>query len=192
MRETLENSLRYATFAGVEPTSAASRCAASAPVRRSSWCGYTARASFRRRDRHDGAALDVFVAHLPDVEALDVLAELLERRLERRQRLALARERGGAREDVVLHVRVVDAALLDLGHRADERLVGRAHQGRALLALLESLAERALEELVDAAEDRRERAAREALVLLVEEAERDRSEERRVGKECRSRWSPYH
>ena len=24
------------------------------------------------------------------------------------------------------------------------------------------------------------------------EAERDRSEERRVGKECRSRWSPYH
>ena len=23
-------------------------------------------------------------------------------------------------------------------------------------------------------------------------AERDRSEERRVGKECRSRWSPYH
>ena len=28
----------------------------------------------------------------------------------------------------------------------------------------------------------------------VDEAERlqDRSEERRVGKECRSRWSPYH
>ena len=24
------------------------------------------------------------------------------------------------------------------------------------------------------------------------ERERDRSEERRVGKECRSRWSPYH
>src|SRR5256885_3418283 len=24
------------------------------------------------------------------------------------------------------------------------------------------------------------------------EQERDRSEERRVGKECRSRWSPYH
>ena len=24
------------------------------------------------------------------------------------------------------------------------------------------------------------------------EAERKRSEERRVGKECRSRWSPYH
>src|SRR2546426_11174549 len=25
-----------------------------------------------------------------------------------------------------------------------------------------------------------------------ERADRDRSEERRVGKECRSRWSPYH
>ena len=26
----------------------------------------------------------------------------------------------------------------------------------------------------------------------VEEAKKNRSEERRVGKECRSRWSPYH
>ena len=26
----------------------------------------------------------------------------------------------------------------------------------------------------------------------VKEAEAERSEERRVGKECRSRWSPYH
>ena len=26
----------------------------------------------------------------------------------------------------------------------------------------------------------------------VPSSERDRSEERRVGKECRSRWSPYH
>ena len=27
---------------------------------------------------------------------------------------------------------------------------------------------------------------------MVELAKKDRSEERRVGKECRSRWSPYH
>ena len=27
---------------------------------------------------------------------------------------------------------------------------------------------------------------------VMAEAERIRSEERRVGKECRSRWSPYH
>ena len=26
----------------------------------------------------------------------------------------------------------------------------------------------------------------------IYEEQRDRSEERRVGKECRSRWSPYH
>ena len=29
-------------------------------------------------------------------------------------------------------------------------------------------------------------------LLFVAEPARSRSEERRVGKECRSRWSPYH
>ena len=29
-------------------------------------------------------------------------------------------------------------------------------------------------------------------VAMLEEIFKDRSEERRVGKECRSRWSPYH
>src|SRR5256885_8411431 len=33
---------------------------------------------------------------------------------------------------------------------------------------------------------------RVAALLHRGEAERERSEERRVGKECRSRWSPYH
>ena len=28
--------------------------------------------------------------------------------------------------------------------------------------------------------------------LLEKNNKKDRSEERRVGKECRSRWSPYH
>ena len=28
--------------------------------------------------------------------------------------------------------------------------------------------------------------------FILPEGEDDRSEERRVGKECRSRWSPYH
>ena len=33
----------------------------------------------------------------------------------------------------------------------------------------------------------------EVLVSMIEKkAEELRSEERRVGKECRSRWSPYH
>ena len=34
--------------------------------------------------------------------------------------------------------------------------------------------------------------AQKEAALLVQQAQDDRSEERRVGKECRSRWSPYH
>src|SRR2546430_10976030 len=37
-----------------------------------------------------------------------------------------------------------------------------------------------------------ERRERFALDVLSDDHERLRSEERRVGKECRSRWSPYH
>ena len=32
----------------------------------------------------------------------------------------------------------------------------------------------------------------EYFAVSVSESQVDRSEERRVGKECRSRWSPYH
>ena len=32
----------------------------------------------------------------------------------------------------------------------------------------------------------------ESLVQKLKEKNDERSEERRVGKECRSRWSPYH
>src|SRR2546426_10164269 len=36
-------------------------------------------------------------------------------------------------------------------------------------------------------------AVRRAMVLMLKGvAQAERSEERRVGKECRSRWSPYH
>ena len=34
--------------------------------------------------------------------------------------------------------------------------------------------------------------ARQCKALIVPEMNMGRSEERRVGKECRSRWSPYH
>ena len=37
-----------------------------------------------------------------------------------------------------------------------------------------------------------ERWSPEAALKTVEDAKAARSEERRVGKECRSRWSPYH
>jgi len=33
---------------------------------------------------------------------------------------------------------------------------------------------------------------RHAIALVIESQLKNRSEERRVGKECRSRWSPYH
>ena len=34
--------------------------------------------------------------------------------------------------------------------------------------------------------------AQKSLAFLYTNDEKSRSEERRVGKECRSRWSPYH
>src|SRR3989449_2981756 len=39
---------------------------------------------------------------------------------------------------------------------------------------------------------RRARRREELKTLLLDEVRQKRSEERRVGKECRSRWSPYH
>jgi len=68
---------------------------------------------------------------------------------------------------------MVDPALLDPGHDDGQRLVGLSDEARALLAVADAFLQRRLEELVDAPEDRREGAAGEALVLLVEQAERD-------------------
>src|SRR5207249_11692177 len=96
----------------------------------------------RRRRQHDRRALDLVVAHLRDVELLEVVPELLERLLERGQRFARPRERRGACQQIALHVRVVDATLLDLRHHARQRLVGRPHEARALLALFQAPAPR--------------------------------------------------
>src|SRR5215831_1976056 len=128
--------------------------------------------SSRGRRRHDGRALDVLVADLAHVEGFEILGQLLEGLIEARQRLALPGEGRRPGEHEVLHVGMIDPALLDLGHDASQRLVRFADQAGALLAILERLGELSLQELVDAPEHRRERATREALVLLVEEAER--------------------
>ena len=40
--------------------------------------------------------------------------------------------------------------------------------------------------------ERRFETARDLYGIFFEDINRARSEERRVGKECRSRWSPYH
>ena len=48
---------------------------------------------------------------------------------------------------------------------------------------------------IDAQHAKGKYTARERIQMLLDEGsfeEFDRSEERRVGKECRSRWSPYH
>src|SRR5215468_10522269 len=156
--------------ARLQPGSALSRAATSASPSRA---GRAMRELARRGRAHDGGALDVVVADLGDVEALDVLHQLLEGLIERRQGLALAGERRGAREDVVLHVGMVDPPLLDLRHHVAEGLVGGPHQLRPLLPFLEGLGEAALQELVHAAQDRREGPAREALVLLIEETQGD-------------------
>ena len=47
----------------------------------------------------------------------------------------------------------------------------------------------AVGEMLDEAEKLAEKAKAAIKAALADE---DRSEERRVGKECRSRWSPYH
>src|SRR5437867_12078084 len=127
----------------------------------------------RGRRRYHRRALDVLVPDLADVEGLQVLRELLEGLVEAREGLALAGEGSRAREDEVLHVWVIDAALLELGHDPAERLVRLQHQGGPRLTVLEGPGEAPLEELVHPPQHGREGAAREALVLLVEQAEGD-------------------
>src|SRR6266542_5155657 len=87
-------------------------------------------------------------------------------------------------------------------HRHRQRKVGhRSRQGSGLVAdhiLLEEDPGRGVEQAEsargglqagDPAEVRRDA---DASPQVAAEAEGRRSEERRVGKECRSRWSPYH
>ena len=57
----------------------------------------------------------------------------------------------------------------------------------SVMETVTNVQENAADVLASAKELNEERAAKEA-----EESEAARSEERRVGKECRSRWSPYH
>src|SRR3989454_49344 len=129
--------------------------------------------SLARGDRHDRRALDLVVTDPGDVERLEVRAELLEGLLEGRQRFARPGERRGAGQHVVLHVGVVDAPLLDLRDALPRGRVRLADERGALPALLEALRQGELQELVPPPQDRRERPARESLVLFVEEAERD-------------------
>src|SRR5256885_15724585 len=64
----------------------------------------------------------------------------------------------------------------DQGQHREQR--DRSHDERALLQLQQHV-----QQAVECGDARRKRQAA---------AQAARSEERRVGKECRSRWSPYH
>src|SRR2546426_7743466 len=62
---------------------------------------------------------------------------------------------------------------------------------------LEVLREKKLELLLEISKDLSKQQELDRLLDKIEKLTRDvmnvdRSEERRVGKECRSRWSPYH
>src|SRR2546429_387371 len=64
--------------------------------------------------------------------------------------------------------------------------------GAALAAVILTIMVLNREALDDRAADAHAPAARAAAAAVPQEHPMARSEERRVGKECRSRWSPYH
>ena len=78
------------------------------------------------------------------------------------------------------------------GNTVTMTIFGESH-GPAVGAVLDGLAAGLPvdEAAIAAAMDRR-RARGDGLSTARTEADAVRSEERRVGKECRSRWSPYH
>src|SRR2546425_8074347 len=111
--------------------------------------------------------------------------------------------------DGQLHAAVHDAGVDDRGQLGvvDEVLPGRGEQvllrlGGEVRGVLEGDPREDLLRLSPVAFERDEHGnfvpdVLEALVVIRDRlgedlAVRDRSEERRVGKECRSRWSPYH
>src|SRR2546422_8554808 len=122
---------------------------------------------------------------------------------DRRQGLAhvaLPRIRG---TNVVAEIGASEAAADDLTDLdcAEECLIGAAYDEPAFALPAATATEQQTKRRVGAR--RRDQAGVEALALIVERdvpggiagarrAQVDRSEERRVGKECRSRWSPYH
>ena len=63
--------------------------------------------------------------------------------------------------------------------------------GLSLEEIRAHMSNRTLEQSMEMLESQR-RAIQEKIARLTTIQHRIRSEERRVGKECRSRWSPYH
>ena len=80
-------------------------------------------------------------------------------------------------QQITRAMKMVAAARL---RRAQERVISARPYADQMLAVLSSVAARI------------ERTEQPIHPLLAERPVKKRSEERRVGKECRSRWSPYH
>src|SRR2546422_1733164 len=96
----------------------------------------------------------------------------------------------GAGEDAAARITALEAELTKVREEA------RQHQERWLRerAELENLKKRAARERAETMKFANESLLRDLLPIVdnLERAVAHRSEERRVGKECRSRWSPYH
>src|SRR5688572_26825213 len=87
------------------------------------------------------------------------------------------------------------AVLSDLGNRLGCPPVGKAFLGQLVkknrVGFLPDIAD-AFARLVDESKGTQQVTVSSATALPQAEQDRMRSEERRVGKECRSRWAPYH
>ena len=140
------------------------------------------KASHRLRGRLFHADVLFFPFRLFPDGALKVLEELLTEKIERDLvvRLALVRH------NLVGIEKIVRAALIDIEEEVCPAIVGDGQDdigigclGHAFLVNLRGLT----------AVERRVLTASGCTCILSKII---RSEERRVGKECRSRWSPYH
>ena len=110
--------------------------------------------------------------------------------LAKRQALATSIEQAEARLNAAADALALSETALRLAEENERRAERTASEAREARARSEALAEAAVFR-VDAAADRILSEMELDPAALLETLEADRSEERRVGKECRSRWSPY-
>ena len=127
------------------------------------------------RQRRDGAAIEELGWYNPIAKDKDNNFELKEER--------------------ILHWLQLGAQPSDITHK----LMKRAGIAMKWHLMKQGLDEKAIEKEIQKLNLRREAQVKEKLETAEKESKKkaekpvaERSEERRVGKECRSRWSPYH
>ena len=85
----------------------------------------------------------------------------------------------------VFHAHKNGFGFVTLNEEEDDLFVGRNDVNHAING-------NTVEVVITKVADRIKGTSAEAKIIDILEHSRSRSEERRVGKECRSRWSPYH